>query len=309
MIDARILIGRIGVLPSLSSLAAPDLRPFVARTAELGYEALWIGDAVARDPFAQLAAVAEAAGDMALGTNIVNIYGRDAMASKMGAMTLHELTGGRFVLGVGVSHEHLVSKLRGHAYEPPLMKMREYLGQYAALPYRGPTVDGPDGEPDEPPLMLAALRTKMTQLSATDTHGALPYFVSTARVAWMRQVLDDAAPAKRPRPVLPVALPVMLEADAEVARAVARAWSQPYCRAINYQNSLIEQGYTEDDFTQPYSNRLMDDIVASGDADAIRGRIDAMYAAGADHVMVIPLDAAGGDDQLTVLEAIAPERE
>ena len=306
MTDARALIGRLGALPPLSTLAAPDLGPFVSRTAELGYETMWIGDAVARDPFAQLAAVVDAAGGMALGTNIVNIYGRDAMATKMGAMTLHELTGGRFLLGIGVSHEHLVSKLRGHVYGPPLTKMREYLAQYASLPYAGPTVTGPDGEPDEPPLMLAALRPKMTRLSATDSAGALPYFVSTARVAWMRQELDAAAPADQPRPVLAVALPVILETDAHAARTAARAWSQPYCRAINYQNSLIEQGYVEADFTPPYSDRLMDDIFAWGDADTIRARIDGMHEAGADHVMVIPIDATGGNDYLTTLEAIAP---
>jgi probable F420-dependent oxidoreductase len=154
--------------------------------------------------------------------------------------------------------------------------------------------------------MLAALRPKMTRLSATESAGALPYFVSTARVAWMRQVLDDASPADRSRPVLAVALPAVLETDPETARTAARGWSKPYCRAVNYQKSLAEQGYTEADWTPPYSDRLMDEIIAWGDAAQLRDRADAMFEAGADHVMVIPIDAAGSRDHMPVLEAIAP---
>ena len=142
------------------------LRPFVARLAALGYGSLWVGEATMRDPFAQLAAVAEVSAPMTLGTSIVNIFGRDAMAARMGAMTLHELTGGRFVLGLGVSHVHLVEKLRGHPYERPLSTMRAYLEAYAALPYRGPTLSGPDGTPTEPPVLIAALRRRMLELAA-----------------------------------------------------------------------------------------------------------------------------------------------
>ena len=97
MSDARPSLGRVGVWGHLATLPADALRPFVARVAALGYGTLWVGEATMRDPFAQLAAVSEASAPMMLGTSIVNIFGRDAMAARMGAMTLHELTGGRFV--------------------------------------------------------------------------------------------------------------------------------------------------------------------------------------------------------------------
>src|SRR3972149_1651490 len=153
MTDIRPLLGPIGVWGQMAGLPARDLRAFARRAAQLGYGTLWVGEGTARDPFAQLAARAEGAGSMALGTSIVNIFGRDAMASRMGAMTLHELTGGRFVLGLGVSHVHLVQKLRGHAYERPLSHMREYLEVYRRLPYRGPVIAAPDGQPTHPPLL------------------------------------------------------------------------------------------------------------------------------------------------------------
>ena len=267
---------------------------------------MWVGESSARDPFAQLAAVAESSGGMALGTSIVNIFGRDTMASKMGAMTLHELTGGRFALGLGVSHEHLVQKLRGHVYEKPLTNMREYLDSYRALPYRGPVIIGADGEPSEPPVLIAALRSKMLELAATATDGALPFLVSAARLAWMRDVLDDAAAGDRPRPVLATTTAVIVEPDAEKARAVARAWIPLYCRAVNYQNSFSEQGFSAADWEPPYSDRLIDDMVAWGDVDTVRGRIAELQAAGADHVAILPLSADGSAEYLPVLEALAP---
>ncbi len=299
-------MGPLGVWSHLATLPAAELRPFVARVAALGYGALWVGEAAARDPFTQLAAVAEASGPMVLGTSIVNIFGRDAMASKMGAMTLHELTGGRFVLGLGVSHVHLVQKLRGHVYEKPLTRMREYLHVYDRLPYRGPLLTAPDGRPTEPPVLIAALRPRMLELAATAADGALPFLVTAERIARMRELLDETAPADRPRPLLVTALATVVESDPDVARAVARAWMTPYCRAENYQASLAEQGFGPDDWEPPFSERLVDALVAWGDVDRVRARIAEFHAAGADHVAVIPTVSDGSGDGLPMLEALAP---
>ncbi len=73
-----------------------------------------------------------------IGTSIVNIWGRDAQATRMAALTLQEASAGRFVLGLGVSHPHLAQKLRGHTFEKPLTRMREYLAAYRAATYKGP---------------------------------------------------------------------------------------------------------------------------------------------------------------------------
>ena len=278
----------------------------MARAAELGYGTLWAGEGAGRDPFAQLAAVADAAGSMALGTSIVNIYGRDAMASRMGAMTLHELTGGRFALGLGVSHVHLVEKLRGHAYEKPYTRMREYLSSYRRLPYRGPVLASGDGQSAEPPLLIAALGPRLLELAATETDGTLPFFVTAERIAWMREQLDAAAPADRPRPVIATALAVVVEASPAVAREAGRAWMQPYGRAENYQRSLAAQGFEPADWEPPYSDRLVDALVAWGTAEQVRARIADFHAAGADHVAIVPLATEAGGGLEPLVEALAP---
>ena len=183
--------------------------------------------------------------------------------------------------------------------------MREYLAAYRELPYRGPLIIA-DGRPTEPPVLIAALRPRMLELAASATDGALPFFVTADRLAWMREVLDDAAPPDRPRPLLATALAVVVEPDPELARAFGRAWLPPYCRAVNYQHSLAEQGFDASDWEPPYSDRLMDALVAWGDADGVRARIAEYHAAGADHVAIIPLTADGAAEHLPTLEALAP---
>jgi probable F420-dependent oxidoreductase len=305
MTDLRTGIGPLGAWGHLDSIPASGVRAHVARVAALGYGALWVPETVGREPFTLLGAVAEAAGGrMWLGTSIVGVYGRDAMATRMGAMTLHELTGGRFALGLGVSHPHLVQKLRGHAWDKPLSTMRQYVADMHRLPYVGPRLG--EGASAEPPILVAALRERMLAFAAAETDGAFPYLVTPARVAWMRDVLDANAAEGRGRPVLAVTQPCVLDADPETARAAARAYLAPYLRPINYQASWEAQGFGPDDWAQPGSDRLVDAMVAWGTADELRARIAEHRAAGADHVAVIPLSATGVTEDPGVLEAVAP---
>ena len=155
-------LGRLGVWGHLDSLAAPDAIAYARRADALGYGTLWVPETVGREPIALLALIAGATDAINLGTSIVNIWGRDAQSARMAAQTIAEASGGRFVLGLGVSHPHLAEKLRGHQFARPLSRMREYLAAYRAAVYRGPSVDGAP----EPPLMIAALRERMVDLAA-----------------------------------------------------------------------------------------------------------------------------------------------
>lgn len=146
----------------------------------------------------------------------------------------------------------------------------------------------------------------MIGFAATDTDGAFPYLVTAERVAWIRSVLDASAGEGRPRPVLAVTLPCVLSTDTRVARTAARGYLAPYLRPINYRASWEAQGFTADDWADPGSDRLVDAMVAWGDAGVLRGRIAALHAAGADHVAVIPLSATGTTEGADVVEALAP---
>ena len=296
-------LGTVGVWGHLNSLTARDLPGYVRRVEDLGYGTLWVPEVVEREPFSLLATTAACTGRIMLGTSIASIWARDAVSMRMAALTLQELSSGRFILGLGVSHHHLSEKVRGHRYEKPLTRMREYLDRYRAAPYRGPA-----WEPaPEPPIVLAALRRGMVELAASRTDGVFPYLVTADRVRWMRSLIDAAAPVagSAARPVLVVTLPVVLEQDASAARAVARSYLTPYLRTPNYRASWAEQGFDESDWESPGSDRLVDAMTASGDAGNLAERVRVLHDAGADHVALIPLGPGPTTEHLPALEALA----
>jgi probable F420-dependent oxidoreductase len=292
-------LGRLGVWGHLDSLPADGARAYVRRAEELGYGTLWVPETVGREPFALLGMLAGETSSLLLGTSIVSIWGHDAQTTRMAALTLQEATAGRFVLGLGVSHPHLAQRLRGHTYDRPLTRLREFLAAYRAAVYKGPTA--PDVP--EPPILLAALRERMLTLAATEADGAFPYLVGTERLAWMRGVLDAARADHRP--LLAVSMPAVLEPDPASARAAARGYLAPYLRTPAYQAGWALQGFAEPDWEKPGSDRLVDAMVAWGDVEALRARIAKLVDAGADHVALIPLSAEGVTENLALLEAMS----
>lgn len=304
-------LGPVGVWGHLDSLAADDLRTFARRVAGLGYSALWVPETVGREPFVSLAAMSAVAAEtrLHLGTSIASIYARDAITTRSAAMALYELTGGRFILGLGVSHPHLVTKLRGHEYDRPVPAMRAYLEAYRAAPYKGPLVGGGDapGVASGPPIVLAALRTAMTRLAATDADGAFPYLVTPSHLLAMRRTLTESAGGGDAHPFLAVTLPVILDTDVGRARTAARAYLAPYLRTPNYRASWLEQDFADPDWEAPGSDRLVDAMVAHGNPDRVVHRVRELRDAGADHVALIALSADGqNEENLEALEALGP---
>ena len=295
---STVQLGRLGVWGHLDSLSADGARAYARRVEELGFGALWVPETVGREPFTLLGVLAGVTSRLVLATSIVNIWGRDAQATRMAAMTLSEATAGRFVLGLGVSHPHLVDRLRGHHFDRPLSRMREYLAAYRTAVYRGPAA----ADASEPPVMIAALRERMTDLAATDADGALPYLVTVERVAWMRARLDAARSDQRP--TLVVTLPVVLDEPAAGLEA-GRAYLAPYLRTPTYQASWELQGFGADDWEQPGSDRLVNAMVSVGSEADARGRAAQLHAAGADHVAIIPIGPGGGTEHLPTLQALA----
>jgi probable F420-dependent oxidoreductase len=171
--------------------------------------------------------------------------------------------------------------------------MTEYLAAMDAALYRAV-------EPaEEPPTVLAALRPAMLRVARAQARGAHPYFTTPEHTARAREILG-------PGPWLAPEQKVLLETDPAVARGVARTNMQIYLGLPNYQRNLRWLGFSDDDIAGP-SDRLVDAIVAWGDADAIAGRIQAHHDAGADHVCIQPLrpDGLPGPD-LRALAALAP---
>ena len=287
-------ISGLGVWSWLDALSAPDAGAFARRIEAWGYSALWIPEAVGRDPFALLGYLAANTQKLVLATGIAGIYSRDPMTMRAAQQTVGEMAPGRFILGLGVSHAPMVTGVRGHEYRPPVRAMREYLEAMEKATYLGPQAV------PEVPIVLAALRPRMLGLAASHARGAHPYFVTPEHTRKAREILG-------PDSWLCPEQKVLLESDPAVARRVARAAMQIYVGLPNYRNSLLAQGFDESDFEDGGSDRLVDGIVAWGDEKTIADRIQAHRDAGADHVCIQALrpDGGPGPDE-RALEAMAP---
>jgi probable F420-dependent oxidoreductase len=287
-------LGKLGVWTWLDAFGATEAAKFVRRVEALDYSALWLPEAVGRDPFPLIGFLAAQTSRLVFATGIANIYARDPMTMNTLRQTLGELSGGRFVLGIGVSHAHLVAGVRKHVYGKPVSTMRAYLEAMKGKPYLAPAA------PSEAPVVLAALRSQMLRLAKELAQGAHPYFVPPEHTARAREILGKG-------PWLAPEQMVLRETDARKARAIARGQMKVYLSLPNYQNSLRWLGYGDADFQNEGSDRLVDAIVCWGDEQAIAKRIKAHLDAGADHVCIQPIrgDGQPGPD-LRLLEALAP---
>jgi probable F420-dependent oxidoreductase len=294
-------VGPAGVWSNFDRLAGDEVIAFARDAEAAGYDSFWTQETAGRDPFALLGHLAAHTSRIQLGVGIAVIYGRDPVSMRAGAATVHELSGGRMVLGLGASHRDTVSEVRGHDYRPPLATMREYMQSYAAAAYRGPRPHG------ESRVLLAALRTRMLDLAATSADGAFPYLVPVEYVQRARRLLDEAAAAaNRPRPLLVVSLACRLETDPHAARRAAHRYLDRYLGLPNYLASLREAGFSDDELARPGAERLVDALVAWGDEAVVRSRLHAMLEAGADQVAMIPLTADGLHADHATMEALAP---
>lgn len=291
---AKKILGKHGVWNWLDGLSRDDAIAFAKKIESLGYDALWLPEAVGRDPFAQAALLSAHTDTLGYATGIANLYARDPMAMNTLRKTMGDVTEGRFVLGIGVSHAHLVSGVRGHEYQKPLSTMRTYLEAMEKAMYRAP--EGPH----DTPVVLAALRPKMLGLAAAQTAGAHPYFTPPEHTARAREILGPDA-------VLAPEQMVLLQSDPSKARATARANMKIYLDLPNYKNNLLWMGFAEDDFANGGSDKLVDAIVAWGDENALRKRVDEHFAAGADHVCIQALHPDGENvPHLDALKLLAP---
>lgn len=283
-----------GVWLAPEGLSGAEVGALGPELEKLGYSTLWVGETFGRDPFAQLAHVGAKTTTLRVATGIANIYNRHPGVMVQGANTVAEQTGGRMMLGVGVSSPAIVNKVRGIEYDKPLSFLRTYLDAmdealYTSVP------------PPEPvPRVLAALGPKMLELAASRSQGAHPYNTTPEHTAMAREVMGPDAG-------LYVEQKVMLTDDPVQARETGAKVLKFYARAPGYRNAWLRMGFSEDDI-DGLSPKLVDALVAWGDADAIEARLAEHAEAGATHICIQPLDPVLGVGAIdhAVLAALAP---
>ena len=283
----------LGVWAATDGLSAADAAAFAKRVETWGYGTLWIPEATGREVFSASAWLLANTTCLIVASGIANIYARDSFSAAAAQKGLNEQSGGRFLLGLGVSHIPLVQGVRKHEYGKPVATMKAYLEGMAAATYKAVAPESP------PQTVLAALGPRMLELSAVLADGAHPYNVPPEHTREARAMLGA-------NKLLCVEQGAVLETDATKARALARRFLQVYLGLPNYVNNWKRLGFTDTDFAGGGSDRLIDSVVVWGDETAIRKRIDEHWQAGADHVCVQAIGTGGRADE-RLLGLLAPE--
>ncbi|MDR3082494.1 MAG: LLM class F420-dependent oxidoreductase [Streptomyces sp.] len=265
-------VGRYGIwsvgLRSQDATKRGELTEAAAELEELGFDAVWLGGS---SGVRHAVPLIEATSRLTVATGIQSIWQYEAAETAADFAALEKTHPGRFLLGLGVSH----AKMTDH-YRRPYSAMVGYLDALDAA-----------GLPAER-RVLAALGPKMLELSRHRSAGSHPYLVTTEHTARAREILGDA-------PLLAPETKVVLDRDPDSARTKARSSLAAYLALPNYTKSLRQFGFTDDDFTDGGSDRLVDAVFAWGDDDRIRERIEAFRAAGADHVALQVVDGQPRD--------------
>lgn len=283
MVDKwRMDIGRVGIWTGqLDQHPTSRVRDVVQEIEAQGWPCLWRPEAGGRDALVSAAHMLDATSVLRIATGIAQIHARHPHTARAAQKTLHEASGGRFLLGLGVSHAPFIVGSRKLDYSTPYSDMVAYLAAMADAPFTAVAAA------DEPPTVLAALGPKMLRLAATVADGAHPYFSPVEHTAFARETMG-AGPLLAPEQM------VVVDTDRPRARELAVKHMRRYLQLPNYTNNLLRHGFTDDDLAGP-SERLIDAIVVCGDVDATVERVRQHHDAGADHVSVQVLTASAVD--------------
>lgn len=261
-------VGRIGVW-TFSGVWPDDpveAGEVAAELEELGYGSVWLGAAAGNLELP--ARLLGAARRLTVATGIVNIWTEplDTVPAAYGRIAADYPD--RLLLGLGAGHAANVEPT-GQRYERPYSRLVETLDRLDAATPAVPK----DGR------ALAALGPRALALAGERTAGAHPYLTTPDHTHAARNILG-------PDPLLAPEQKIVLDNDAGRARDVARKGIKRYLGLPNYANNLRRLGFNDDDLADGGSNRLVDALVAWGDADTIADRVRAHRDAGADHVCV-----------------------
>jgi len=285
-------------MPAVSLAAVPGRRQ---RTLELAQEIERHGFAGIYCPsfgdgMGLCLAMALTTKSIRFGTTIAIIYNRHVADYAHSASMIHELSGGRFVFGVGVSHGP-THQAMGHHVGKPLSDMRAFVERLRAVP----------GTNELPPVALATLRAKMVQLAGEIADGMV--WANGSR-SHMQASLAHLPAEKRTSPDFFIGnmIPTCISDDKEAAAAVMRRTLTGYAMLPNYNNYWVEAGYEEemaavreaaragdrDRVASVLSDRWLSDVTLYGSAAEVREGVEAWYDAGISTPILVPSSADGG---------------
>ena len=283
---------------SIQALDAPGFVEQVQQAEAAGIRVAWttIGGAGGPDPLTVAAAAFTATDSIDIGTAIVPTWPRHPIMLAQQAQALEQLAPGRLRLGIGPSHEPMMTQNFGVEWSAPLTNLREYLQVIRSLLSTGEvdfegrhvTARASVRDPYEVTLMASALRPRSFETCGELTDGAISWMCPKQFLVEeaLPAVARGAAQAGRPTPPLIAHVPMLVTEDrGEVRRLMSQLGR--YAQIPFYRAMFEAAGYPNVD--DGYPDELLDDLVVSGTESEVAERLASYIEAGCGEVLAAPL--------------------
>jgi probable F420-dependent oxidoreductase len=289
---------RIATISPVWGASVADLRTLAREAEAAGFEAIFSPEVPPWNSLSNAQVFAEATTRIKIGTWITNIYMRQPAITAATALTIQEISGGRMVLGLGVSHKPVNDRF-GIEMGNPVEKMREYVK--AVRSFMDGTAPALTLKRDLPkvPVYIAGLTKGAATLAGEVADGIMPYLATPDYVKKLRAYVKDGAEkaGREPKDIdITLGIPSFVSDDIEAARTAAKRGISPYARMPFYQRMIRNIGFGAvidaiaggANPADAFSDELVDSIALTGPADRCRKRLEEYRAAGVDLPIMVP---------------------
>src|SRR5712692_9134869 len=293
----------LGVIPG-AGWSAAEVQAIAREAEDAGFDAIFSAE-VNNDVMATAQLMGAATQRIAVGTWIANIYLRHSYVCAQGAALIADATGGRFVLGLGVSHPPVNSALGIDMGEPPAVLRRYVMAVRKWLKGEGPSTHLPQRPSPRPvPIYVAAVTSHTVELASELADGIMPFLWSAARVKQAKAWIDRgrAKAAGLGKLDVTVGLPTFVGDDVKAMRETARQNLGLYTTFPFFQRLFRASGFAAEAAEMEkgagggaLSDRLLDAVCLLGPMAHCRGQLEAFRSAGVDIPILVPpigVDAA-----------------
>jgi F420-dependent oxidoreductase-like protein len=262
------------------------------RVAAEGFSSFWLPQIFGADAITLAGVIGREVPALEVGTAVVPTYPRHPMMLAQQALTANALAGGRFTLGIGLSHQLVIEQIMGLSFDKPVRHMREYLSVLGPLLREGTvafsgetlrvagTVDVRGAEPC--PVLIAALGPKMLALAGELADGTVTWMTGPDTIAnhIVPNLRASAEHHGRPQPRVVAGVPICVTDDVDAARQRAAVVFQIYGILPSYRAMLDREG-----LEGPA------DLAIVGDEDAVAAGLKRFADAGVEDFLAVEFGA------------------
>lgn len=307
-------MGKIATTSPVWGCSVSDLRELAKITEEAGFDGIFSPEVPPYSAITNAQVFAECTERINVGTWIANIYMRQPVVATATALTIQEITDGRMILGLGVSHKP-VNNRYDIDMGNPIEAMRSYVGEVRAFADgTSPRLSLKRKVPDLP-VYIAGLTKAAAELAGEVADGIMPYLCPPAYIAALKeQVAAGAAKVERDPSAVSITngIPSFVSEDGDAAVAAAKRGLGPYARFPFYQRLIRNIGFGDiidqvQDGANPaeaFTDELIDSVALAGTPDNCRKKLEEHFAAGVDLAILVP-GPVGKQSNIEVMEITA----